>query len=122
MKDIIERLQMVADIKDASSIPPEFLDNTVFLQIMKDAIREIQDLRFNLNSYRSYQQMTAYTPAIGIGTQTTTATTNPNQYPYSLSGWTQISPTVSHTMIYTEAQVKSLADKAIEEAKAEAIE
>ncbi len=111
MKDIVERLQMVADIKDASSIPPEFLDNTVFLQIMKDAIREIQDLRFNLNSYRSYQQMAAYTPTV---TAPAIVTTNTPPWVTQYEQYLMNPTPVSATMIYTEMQQKALAGAAVD--------
>src|SRR6266436_6082964 len=127
MKDIVERLQMVADIKDASSIPPEFLDNTVFLQIMKDAIMVINNLRCHVQTLRTHQQMAAYKPT----TQTQTTTSNQqwgqhfNQYqgfgvstPATLGGWTQIP--VSQTMIYTEVDKKMLADAAVQKAVDEA--
>jgi len=118
-KDIIERLQQVADIKDASSIPPEFLDNTVFLQIMKDAIAEIKNLRFNVQSYQHYQRMALYQ-----ATPTTTTTTNTMPYTTTTVP-TTISPVdwqmpVSATMIYTEMEQKALADKAVEAVVAEA--
>jgi hypothetical protein len=126
-KDIVERLQMVADIEDASSIPPELLDNTVFRQIMKDAIATIKQLR-------TYNQMAAYTP---VPTSITTTTTNPvwvqqweNQFatyatyanyptttvPTTIApvSWQQIPTGVSPTMIYTKQQQKALADAAVQ--------
>jgi hypothetical protein len=119
-KDIVERLQMVADIEDALSIPTELLDNTVFRQIMKDAIATIQQLR-------TYNQMAAYTPTMTTQTLATTGTQQwghlYNQcanYPTTTVPTTiapvswQHLPQVSATWVYTEQQQKALADAAVQ--------
>lgn len=145
-KDIVERLQMVADIEDASSIPPEFLDNAFFRQIMKDAIAEINKLRRAYYNPATDCYMYTGTPVTtGIGTQTTANTPLPyttypapttaaptslgglyglQPVPTTLGGWNQIPGSfagwqqipVSQTMIYSEMDKKILADKAVAEA------
>lgn len=136
-KDILERLQMVADIEDASSIPPEFLDNAFFKQIMVDAIAEITGLRFDLRWYKDkWNQLPAATPATyslatdwgmytgspvttGIGAQTTTNTPMPyTSYPTTAGGLWQVQ--ASQTMIYSEMDKNRLADQAVERAMEQA--
>lgn len=116
-KDILERLQMVADIEDASSIPPEFLDNAFFKKIMIDAIAEITGLRFDLRWYKDKWNQPVPTPATyspatdwgmytgspvttGIGTQTTTNTPMPyTTYPVPTSA----APTLAASQQYQQA-------------------
>lgn len=111
-KDIVEQLQKIAGIKDATSIPPEYLDNAVFLGVIKDAVREIQVLRLQAAQWV-------------YPTTTTTANTYtgyyPTYYPTTAGGgWVQ-SP-VSATMIYTEGQQQALANQAVAGAEAKAVE
>jgi hypothetical protein len=135
---------MVVDIEDANSIPPEFLDNAFFRQIMRDAITEIGGLRYSVKCYQASVTQaatptcttTTYNPAAdcymytgtpvttGIGTQNTTPTPMPyTTYPTTVtnpvpvwSGSLWQMPQVSATMIYSEMDKNRLADQAVERA------
>jgi hypothetical protein len=108
--DVLDRLQMLADIKDSSSIPPEFLDNTVFRKVITDAITSIQTLREQVKTAYYY-------PAYNQTYQTLSSATGGMyshyiQYPYT----TTATDTVAATMVYTASQQQALAGAAVQKA------